>query len=161
MSDIGTWLLSNLSVFWFGRYLTRRLICYLSQSSVKPSIHFSLFVKSLSNPFLKPKGIQQSGYSFLLKYTARPLIGFESTTDCEPDTLPSTPSRSQCENVTILSVSLSYTCRIFWLPPVMMLLILNSCICTQRTISDSKRPWFFTQKVGPFIWKEEYMMEIE
>jgi len=34
-------------------YLTRRLIWHLSQSFIRPSIYFSLIVKSRSNPFLE------------------------------------------------------------------------------------------------------------
>ena len=48
-------------LFWGGgwRYLTRRLIWHLSQSSIRPSIYFSSIVKSLSNPFLEPTSTKQ------------------------------------------------------------------------------------------------------
>ena len=54
---------------WFWQFLTRGLIWHLSQSSVRPSIYFSLIVKSCSNLFLEPTSTMQLGYSFLLKET--------------------------------------------------------------------------------------------
>ena len=54
------WLISNVWFwFWFWRYLTRGLIWYWSQSSIRPSIYFSSMVKSCSNPFLKPTSTKQ------------------------------------------------------------------------------------------------------
>ena len=47
---------------WFWRSLTRELIWHLSQSSIRPSIYFSSFVKSGPNPFLEP-----TSTNFLLK----------------------------------------------------------------------------------------------
>jgi len=38
---------------WFWRYLTRGLIWHLNQSFIRPSIYFSLIVKSRSNSFLE------------------------------------------------------------------------------------------------------------
>ena len=40
--------------FWYGWYLTRGLIGYLSESSIRLSIYFSLIVKLRSNEFLEP-----------------------------------------------------------------------------------------------------------
>ena len=45
--------------FWCWRYLTRVHIWHLSQSSIRPSIYFSSFVKSGSNPFLEPTSTKQ------------------------------------------------------------------------------------------------------
>ena len=54
---------------YFWRYLTRRLIWHLSQSSIRPSIYISSIVKSRSNLFLEPTSTKQQGLSFLLKET--------------------------------------------------------------------------------------------
>ena len=45
--------------FWFWRFLTWGLIWHLSQSSIRPSIYFSLIVKSRSNRFLEPTSTKQ------------------------------------------------------------------------------------------------------
>ena len=45
--------------FWCWRYLTRGLIWHLSQSSIRPSIYFSLIVKSRSNPLQEPTSTKQ------------------------------------------------------------------------------------------------------
>ena len=61
--------------FWFWRYLMRGLIWHLSQSSIRPSIYFSSFVKSRSNPFLEPTSLeikQQYLKQLLLCYCYRP-----------------------------------------------------------------------------------------
>ena len=48
-------------LIWFWRFLTRELIWLLSQSSIRPSIYFSLIVKSRSNPFLEPISTKRLG----------------------------------------------------------------------------------------------------
>ena len=47
------------SLVWSWRYLTRGLIWHLSQYSIRPSIYFSLIVKSRLNPFLEPTSTKQ------------------------------------------------------------------------------------------------------
>jgi len=47
---------SNILVL---RYLTRELICHLSQSSTRPSTYFSLIVITRSNPFHEPTSTKQ------------------------------------------------------------------------------------------------------
>ena len=46
---------------WVWRYLTRRLIWHLSQSSTRPSLYFSSIVKSRSSPFLEPTYLAKKG----------------------------------------------------------------------------------------------------
>jgi len=46
-------------LFWFWQYLKRVLIWHVTQSSIKPSIHFSSIVKSGSNPYLEPTCTKQ------------------------------------------------------------------------------------------------------
>ena len=45
--------ISFFSSYFFWRYLTMELIWHLSQSPIRPSIYFSLIVKSRSNLFLE------------------------------------------------------------------------------------------------------------
>jgi len=56
--------LYNLA-FWIWQYLKRCLIWHWSQSSIRPSIHFILIVKSRSNLFM----VLSNKGSFLLKET--------------------------------------------------------------------------------------------
>ena len=60
------------------RYLARGFIWHLSQSSIRPSIQFSLIVKSCSNPFLEPTSTK--GIVSCSRKQRVPLIGLEPTT---------------------------------------------------------------------------------
>ena len=60
-------------------YLMRMLISHKCQSTIRPSIYFSLIVKSCLNLLLEPTStIKQWGWSFLLKETTRALDGAQS-----------------------------------------------------------------------------------
>ena len=60
---------------WFWQYLTQGHIWHLSQSSIGPSIYFSLIVKSHLDLFLEPTCTKQYGQIFLLKETTEAFDG--------------------------------------------------------------------------------------
>ena len=69
-----------VKVVWIWRYLTSGLIWHLSRSSIRPSIYFSLIVKSSSNPFLEPPTVSNKDKVSCSKKQRGPLMGLEHTT---------------------------------------------------------------------------------
>jgi len=86
-------LLVCLFLFWFWQYLMRRLFLHLNQSSIRPSISFSLIVKSLLNPFLEPTSTKQWGVKFLAQGNNMSLwlCLNQWLTDCKSDVLSIVP----------------------------------------------------------------------
>ena len=57
----------SIKFIWFWRYLTRGLIWHLSQSSIRPSIYFSLIVKSHSKSISRTNQYWAIRVKFLVK----------------------------------------------------------------------------------------------
>ena len=77
------------------RYLTRELIWHNCQSSMRPSIYFSLIVKSISNPFLEPTSTKAIRVKFIPQGNNGRLWWDSNSwlSDHESHTLPIAPRR--------------------------------------------------------------------